>query len=341
MTDTDYENPLGLPDELVPLLVDSAVCEYASIRVDGTPVTSPIIPYRGEDGRSIDISTGLTFPLKADRARRNPKVCLAYTETIGSAAENPPVALVYGQASVRDADLQANTDRYVRTQRERFSAFRRMPQFMLRWLEGYFARIWIEITPLKVLWWPDRDLSGEPKRWHAPPGTYAPPSDPAPEPLPAPHDPVIVPPTDWRREIPYAIDTIGLPILTVVDEEGYPTPFRVLGATMGSEGIQLALPAAVPAAARGRGCLTFHTLRLVKGEMATQENMSFIGDVIDDGGSGVRFEIERRLPDTSIKGRVRGLVSFGLTMRRFRRRLETEASRRGQPVPKVRVPPAA
>jgi hypothetical protein len=319
------------------MMVDSAVCEFASVKRDGTPIASPVIPYAGEGGRTIDVSTGLTFPLKADRARRNPKVCLSYSEPIGAVVEKPPTVLVFGQASIRDRDLQANTDRYVRTQRERFRAFDQMPAFMLRWLDGYLSRIWIEITPLKVLWWPEGDLSGEPQQWKAPPGTRAPASDPAPKPLSPPHDPVIVPPHDWRGDVRYALDRFGAPLLTVVNEDGYPVPFRAFDASLQPEGVRLTLPSTRPTAAYGRACLTFHTLGLVNGEMATQENMSFIGDVSQDN-QGVLVRVERRLPDTSIKRRVRGLLSFGFTMRRYRKRLETEAARRRQTVPTVRVP---
>jgi hypothetical protein len=320
------------------MLVDSTVCEFASVKRDGTPVTSPVIPYAGEDGRTIDVSTGLTFPLKADRARRNPKVCLGYSEPVGAGVERPPIVLVYGEASVRDADLQACTDRYVRAQRERFRAFRQMPPFVLRWLDGYFARIWIEVTPLKVLWWPEGDLTREPMQWRASPGTHAPPSDPPPWRLAAPHDAVIVPPQDWRRDVRYALDRLGLPLLTVIDEEGYPVPFPALGASLESEGVRLSLFSTMPAAAtHGSVCLTFHTLGLVKGEMATQENISFIGEIVGND-EGVLVRIERRLADTSIKGRVRGLLSFGFTMRKYRKRLETESTRRGQAVPTVRVP---
>ena len=35
----------------------------------GAPVTAPVTPYRGE--RTLDVSTGLTYPLKAERARRH------------------------------------------------------------------------------------------------------------------------------------------------------------------------------------------------------------------------------------------------------------------------------
>jgi hypothetical protein len=75
-----FSNAIELPEELVPTLVHSYVCEYASIKKDGTPITSPVIPFPGEDGRTVDVNTGLAYTGKAERARNNPKVCLLYSE---------------------------------------------------------------------------------------------------------------------------------------------------------------------------------------------------------------------------------------------------------------------
>ena len=181
-------NVVGLPEELVPLLMDG-VCEYASLKKDGTPITSPVIPYPGENGRTIDVQTGLSYPTKAERARNNPQVCLLYSEPKASPVERPPTILVYGQATVYHSDLQANTDRYVRMSLGRFSFFRQMPAFILRWMIGYLARIWIEVTPLKLLWWPEGDMGATPQQWHAPEGTQAPSSDPLRDACPLPTNP--------------------------------------------------------------------------------------------------------------------------------------------------------
>jgi hypothetical protein len=74
----------------------------------------------GNGGRSLDVSTGLTYPAKAERARRDPRVCLLFADPVGSGIDAPPTVLVQGLATVRDCDLQANTDRYVRASMKRF-----------------------------------------------------------------------------------------------------------------------------------------------------------------------------------------------------------------------------
>jgi len=331
----EFSNGIGLPQDLVPLLVDG-LCEYGSIKRDGTPITSPVIPFPGENGRTIDVQTGITYSSKAERARKNPQVCLLYSEPKASPIEKPPIILVYGQATVYDSDLQANTDRYIRMNLARFTLFRMLPAFILRQMDGYFARIWIAVTPVKLLWWPEGDMGATPQQWHAAEGTEAPPSDPPPGPLPTPHKPLVNTSTDWCKDIAYAFDRLGKPIITVVDEDGYPVPFRARGGSLESDGVHLDLPSAMPAEARGRACLTFHTLKVQKGEMVSNENMSFVGQVSGDKRAAL-FKVERCLPNVSFSRDPAGVVSLIRSFIRMRKRLKSEAARRGQPVPTVRL----
>jgi hypothetical protein len=336
-----FSNAIDLPEELVPLLVHKTwACEYASIKRDGTPVTSPVITFPGEDGCTIDVNTGLTYPWKADRARNNPRVCLLYSEPDGTTVEKPPVVLVYGGATVHDADLQGNTDRYVHAVNTRVSMFsqmfRLMPSFMLQGMAGYLARIWIAITPIKILWWPGGDMDVSPKQWRAPDDIQIRPSDPPPEPLTNNHNPIIPSPNGWRKNLEHALDNLGTPILTVVDEEGYPVPFRVRNSSLHREGVDLELLSAMPTKVKGRSCLTFHTIQLKNGEAVSNENLSFIGDVSGDKVKAI-FKIERQLTSASFKSGPKGWVLLSRVFRNGGRRLEVEASRRGQPVPVIRL----
>src|SRR5690349_14997725 len=173
------------PEELTEVFTSSLVCEYASLTRRLTPVTWPVTPYRST--RTLDVSTGLSYPLKAERARANPRVALSYSDpsgyASGSATGRPPVVLVEGLATVRDADLQANTDRYVRESLLR-NATNGTPWFVARTWSWYSSRIWVEVTPLRVTWWPEGDLSRTPQTWSARADVTAPASDPAPRPGP-------------------------------------------------------------------------------------------------------------------------------------------------------------
>src|ERR1700722_10309598 len=102
------------PSGLLEVWEGSVTAEYGSLTRTGSPVTVPTTPYVGVDGRTLDVSTGLTYPTKAERARRDPRVCLLFADPLGSGMEGAAVVLVQGLATVRDGDLQANMDRYVR-----------------------------------------------------------------------------------------------------------------------------------------------------------------------------------------------------------------------------------
>ena len=77
------ENPAGWPEEVLPLFERAITAEYASLTRANTLVTYPVTPYVGEDGLTLDVSTGLTYPAKAERARRDPKVALLYPDPLG------------------------------------------------------------------------------------------------------------------------------------------------------------------------------------------------------------------------------------------------------------------
>jgi hypothetical protein len=67
-------------------IVDTAsrfvTTEYASLTTSGRPITWPVTPFRGDTGTTIDVSTGVTYPLKAERARRDPRVAGSVTTTV-------------------------------------------------------------------------------------------------------------------------------------------------------------------------------------------------------------------------------------------------------------------
>jgi len=77
----DVDPPPAWPTELGEVFERAITCEYASLTRAGRPVTVPSTPYVGSG--TLDVSTGLTYPAKAERARRNPKVALLFADAIG------------------------------------------------------------------------------------------------------------------------------------------------------------------------------------------------------------------------------------------------------------------
>jgi len=78
-----HANPAGWPMQVVPMVARALTCHYASLTRDERPITWPVTPYVNDDRRSVDVSTGLAYPAKAERARRNPNVGLLFQDAVG------------------------------------------------------------------------------------------------------------------------------------------------------------------------------------------------------------------------------------------------------------------
>ncbi|GAA1142037.1 hypothetical protein GCM10009630_45760 [Kribbella jejuensis] len=321
-----------LPSAVLPIVERAITCEYASLTRSGAPITWPLTPYHDSGTATIDVSTGLTYPAKAERARHDPRVALLFSDPTGSGLSDAPVVLVQGLATVRDADLQANTDLYLRRVLQKMpQAVTGQPWVVVRRQRWYWSRVWIEVTPLRILWWPGGRLDLEPLRWEAPADVTAPPSDPAPE---GPASPGwAVPPADWRPRADAAM-RLGNPVLTVRDEDGWPLPVRSVGVELVDDGF-VARTGPFGAAAGGRACLTFHEHPEV---FTGQQNAVFVGTAGAVPG-GVHFRVERALADFSLPpGRFTQLRKFLSSGRALTPRLAHEAARRHQPIPTVRKP---
>ncbi|HEX4244544.1 MAG TPA: hypothetical protein VHY77_03165, partial [Acidimicrobiales bacterium] len=285
--------PEPWPGELAEVFAGAITAEYAGLTRLGAPVTVPTTPYVGHG--TLDLSTGLTYPTKAERARRNPRVALLFADPVGSPVTGPPVVAVQGLAAVRDGDLQANADRYVRDSVAKLpAATKGQPRFVLRKMAWYYARIWVEITPVRILWWPDRDLSSAPQVWTKPGAVVAPASDPSP----AGHPPAAwtEPPPSWRNEASFALASLPWRDLTVVDGEGYPLCLPVAGVEADPAGFAIHLGDGAPALVGGPACITFHNHAHT---FTGQENRTFVGRLSPDDGT---FVVDRVLAHWSLAG---------------------------------------
>jgi hypothetical protein len=319
------------PPELLTVIERAITCEYVSLTRAGGPVTVPTTPYLGRG--TIDVSTGLAYPAKAERARRNPKVALLFADPIGAGIGNAPVVLVQGHAAVRDRDLQANTDRYVRCSMAKLpEATKGQPKLLLRRLTFYYARIWVEVTPLRVRRWADRDLAAAPREWRADGEVARPESDPAP----SGHQPPawLEPPEGWREVATRALQTLPLADITAVDSEGYPVCVPVAAGALVGDHVPLRIGPGAPALPAGPACLTVHGHDDL---FSGQENHTLVG-TLDHGPEGPRLHVERALADWSATGsRAQVALGFLAKGRRLSPRLKAEAARRGQAVPKIHL----
>lgn len=155
----------SLPQEIRDVFEHFITCEYTTVDAAGQPITWPVTPYYEQGGESIDVTTGVGYPKKADDAARHPSVSLLFSDPTGSGIDAPARVLVQGIAEVDDRDLDANRERYWRESAAKLPATTEMhpPKALRGMLDWYYARIYVHVRPERVFLWRGGDFSTEPE----------------------------------------------------------------------------------------------------------------------------------------------------------------------------------
>jgi hypothetical protein len=308
-----------VPAEVVRLIRTCYVAEFATVSAAGVPLNTPLVPFESADLATIDSATGLAYPVKADRARRNPKVGMLFE---GEADE--PVVSLSGMAGVKDRDLQANLERYLAEQilTRSMSPDLIDYQTVTRQAIWYFTRIITCVAPAVIRWWPNpAAMDGPPQEWRAPAGTAWPQSDPAPAGAGSKSSWQL---PDWRDLAKGALARGAAAHLTLLDAEGYPLPIRARAIELTGEGFRMDMPQWLPWS-EGQATVSFQGLE------------TFIGGArVEDGA--VLFRADRALP-------IHPLIVGGplqpdeATKRALLERIAYELGRRGLALPVMPAEP--
>jgi len=305
-----------VPGPVRDLMASSSFAQYVTVSGAGVPIDTPVLIFPSEGLRTFDIATGLSYPAKAERARRNPHVGLWIEGGPGE-----PVVSIGGMAAVRDSNLQANVDRYLS---EAAYSLAHDPDWSLaRQAVWYWTRILIEITPANVLWW---DSPGEmdrpPGRWDAPAGTSYPKSDPAPPGKTS--RPASWQQVPWQDLATQAMNRGAPGHVSVIDGDGFPRPMRAAGIALTEKGFSFEFPQGVPWKLAGKACLTFGGIE------------SFVGEASMDTDRRGSLAVERTLPVFPMTQDMTQLWEpTDDTRTQLMRRLHEEVERRGQPIPAI------
>lgn len=313
-----------LPDEVAHLIRTRFIAEFASVSSAGVPIDTPLVPFTSADLATIDSATGLAYPVKAERVRRNPKVGMLFE---GGADE--PVVLISGYGAVRDSDFQANLERYLA---EEILTTMLDPAnvdyaTVTRHAIWYFTRIVICVQPARVRWWRNpAALDGPPQDWQAPADTRRPQSDPAPAGAPSLAPWAKAPP--WQEIAAGAMARGASGHLTLLDRDGFPLPVRAREVRADKLGFRLAMPGWLPWAA-GKATLSFEGIE------------TFVGEAEVCGGEAV-LRVERALPVHPLMADPSEILRpRPETRKALMDRIEHELARRRQPLPKMPAEPPA
>ena len=308
----------NLPEDVAHLIRTRYFCEFATLSKAGAPIDTPLVPFTSDDLETIDSATGLAYPVKAERARRNPKVGLLF-----EGGEDEPVVSISGMAAVRDRDFQANLERYLSEQILTGFLDPNVIDYenVTRKAIWYFTRILICVKPAVVRWWSNPAvMDGRPREWRAPDGTVYPQSDPAPS-GGATNAP-------WRkqsswRDLAQGAIARGAPAhLTLVDAEGFPLSIRAREVRATNEGFRLAMPDWLPWSG-GKASVSFEGIEI------------FIGEARFDGREAL-VRVERALPVHPLMADPSEILNPRPETRdALMARIERELERRGSPLPRM------
>jgi hypothetical protein len=306
----------SLPQRVVSFIEEQVVAEFATVSSAGLPIDTPTYYFPSDDLSTIDLATGLGQPMKAERARKNPKVGLMF-----DGADDEPVVVMRAHAAVRDKDLQSNAIRYIAE-----TGFKGISHGITweqaRLAVNYWTRVIIENTPSRIYWWDKlSDMDRPPQVWEAPAGTVYPESDPA---WPGETSRSPWPPRPWQEVAADALRLGSKARVCVLDEGGYPLPMLATSFEMTDEGFRLVLPKGVPWKVQGKGNLSFAGFQ------------AFLGESEPQADGSVLFRVERAMPQPpSLRDTKEVLQPAEETRRKQMQRVEYEVTRRGQSIPVI------
>jgi hypothetical protein len=302
--------------------------EYTAVGAREQPITWPVTPYYEQGDPTIDVSTGLGYPKKADDAIRRPKVSLLFSDPTGSGVERPAQVLVQGIAEVDDQNLERNSERYFRESSVKLPATKKMhpPKPMRAMFSWYYTRIYVYVRPERVFIWRDGDVGAEPEIHDAHLEEVR--SGHVEEPL-EDHSDTAPGETPWDDRLDQLGRDYDTAVVSWLAPDGFPLSVRVpIRVDRNGRAIHLEQdPNGLPLG-EGRACLTVHRHAP---DFSWQNNFQVRGNLSSEGG-GWKL-VPRRLvggfevPKTTA-GRYRTFISRMVPYRRRAKRRMSEAASR-------------
>jgi len=158
---------MDVPPEVMEVFTEFRTCEFTTLSRKGTPMTWPVDAIiKPPESEQFVFCTSIGLPQKAFNIRRNPHVSFLFSNPTGSELEDPPHVLVQGDAEAPDEihSIMPGTKKQLvnLAKRQPASSMFSSNPLMRYLMDFYYMRIFISVTPRRVLWWDPGDYTSDP-----------------------------------------------------------------------------------------------------------------------------------------------------------------------------------
>ena len=195
--------------------------------------------------------------------------------------ENAPQVLVQGTATVDDADLDANRERYVREWAVKLPETAKMapPKAFQRFFDWYYTRIYVHVRPERIYVWAGGDATTEPQLFDAHMEEVRSGHDEEPD---AEHAPAEGGAMVWDERMDELGSRYPQAVLSLVAPDGFPFSVRLpISVDRGARRIRLGAGVMGLPVQPGLACLTAHDHHP---RFLWQRNFQVRGDLIEEDG---------------------------------------------------------
>jgi len=147
-----------LPEPVERLLEAALVGELTVVNEVGRPITYPLIPLY--DGEKVYLTSSVLFSRKLEHIKGNPRVSLSLTDPV-ALDSRVDRATIQGDARVIEEDPHGGWEHLLPTWERKEPAIVAFLKVRVA-LPLFFERALIEMTPRRVLYWPDGRAEGAP-----------------------------------------------------------------------------------------------------------------------------------------------------------------------------------
>ena len=147
-----------VPESVARLLEVALVGDLTVVDATGRPITYPLIPLW--DGEKVYLTSSTLFSRKLEHIKGDPRVSLSITDPVTTGGRLDR-ATIQGDARIIDADPHGGWERLLPIWEKKEPSIVLFLKARVA-LPLFFERALIELTPRRVLYWPDGSAASVP-----------------------------------------------------------------------------------------------------------------------------------------------------------------------------------